>query len=80
VRNKKFRTTSNKWELSIFTTTHPYTSKKYIFQSLKYFFKNENIPFSEFLNSLNLNENTNILSLKRNLTNPHFKNNEFLKT
>jgi hypothetical protein len=27
--------------------------------------KNEDIPFSEFLNSLNLNENTCILSLKR---------------
>ncbi len=35
--------------------------------------KNEAISFSKCLNSLNINENTYILSLKSKLMNPHFK-------
>jgi hypothetical protein len=54
---KIFRTISNGWELSIFTTIHPYIKQKYIL-IFKRFKKNEDISFFEFLNSLNLNENT----------------------
>jgi len=34
--------------------------------------RNEDISFSKFVNSLNLDQNTYILILKSKLTNPHF--------
>jgi len=68
---KQTRTISNRWEISIFTTMPPYTSKKYIL-IFKIFEKNEDISFFEFLNSLNLDENTYILNLRSKLTKSHF--------
>jgi hypothetical protein len=55
VLNKKFKTSSNEWELSIFTTIPPYTSKQNI-SIFKNFKKNDDISFSEYLNYLNLDE------------------------
>jgi hypothetical protein len=58
-----------KWDLSIFTTILPYTSKiDSIFEKFK---ENENMSFFEFLDSLNFDENMYILSLRRKLTKPH---------
>jgi hypothetical protein len=54
-------------------------NKIYMHKQINYFniliFKNKNeaISFSKCLNSLNINENTYILSLKSKLMNPHFK-------
>jgi hypothetical protein len=70
---QNFRTISNRRKLSIFTTIPPYTSKK-ISPFFKYLKENKNISFSEFLNSLNLDENAYILSLKSKLTKAHFFN------
>jgi hypothetical protein len=67
---QKIRISSNKWKLSIFTTILPYTSKQNI-SIFKYIFLNDDISFSEYLNSLNLDENTYILSLRSKLTKPH---------
>jgi hypothetical protein len=53
---ENFRTISNRWELSIFTTIPPYTNKK-IINIFERFFKNENISFFILKNSFNLNEN-----------------------
>jgi hypothetical protein len=47
-----------------FSQQYLHTQTKYIFQSLKDFFKNEDISFSKFVNFLNLDENTYILSLR----------------
>ncbi len=45
-----------------------HTQIKYIFQSLRYLKENEDISFFKFLNCLNLDENTHVLSLKSKLT------------
>jgi hypothetical protein len=60
--NKKFRTFSNEWKLSIFTIIPPNISPKSI--SILKYLENENISFIEYLNSLNLDESTYILNLK----------------
>ncbi len=51
-----------------------------IFQSLKDFFLNDDISFFEYLNSLNLDESTYILSFRSKLTKRHIFENELLKT
>jgi hypothetical protein len=38
----------------------------------EFFFKNEDIPYFEFVISLNLDKNTYILGLRIKLTKPHF--------
>jgi len=55
-----------------FSQQYFHTQAKNKFQSLKYVKENKDISFSKFLNSLNFDENTYILSLKSKLTNPHF--------
>jgi hypothetical protein len=47
------------------------TKTNKIFQYLKDLFKNDDIPFSEYLNFLNLDESTYILSLRNKLTKLH---------
>jgi hypothetical protein len=65
--NKNFKISSNKWKLSIFIIISLNISNK-IFQSLKDLKENDDISFFKYLNSLNLNESTYILSLKSKLT------------
>jgi len=48
------------------------TQAKKKIQFLKYVKENEDISFSKFLNSLNLDEKIYIKRLKSKLTNPHF--------
>jgi len=54
-----------------FSQQYFYTQANKIFQSLKDFLKNDDISFFEYLNSLNLDENTYILSLRNKLTKLH---------
>jgi hypothetical protein len=62
-----------------FSQQYFHTQANKIFQSLKYVKENKDISFLKNLNSLNLDENTYILSLKNKLTNPQFFKKEFLK-
>jgi hypothetical protein len=47
------------------------TETNKIFQFFKDIKENDNISFSEYLNSLHLDENTYILNLRRRLKKPH---------
>ncbi len=55
-----------------FSQQYFHTQAKKI-KSLKILKENDNISFFEYLNFLNLHENTYILSLRSKLTKPHIK-------
>jgi hypothetical protein len=55
-----------------FSQQYLHTQAKNIFQFLKNLKGNQDISFSKFQNSLNLDKNTYISSLKSKLTKSHF--------
>jgi hypothetical protein len=63
-----------------FSQQYLQTQANTIFQYLKDLKENDDISFFEYLNSLNLDENTYILNLRSKLTKSQFLKKKLLKT